>query len=141
MNKLEWMKKSYYKRRQICIQLLGGKCVRCHSRDRLGFDHIDKQLKRINITRILSYKWKTILEELEKCQLLCHDCHQLKNKIDNGECHHGSIGMYRNHRCRCLDCKSIWNLATKRWKLNVKIRAGAIGNTLVSETRDSTFKS
>lgn len=136
MTKNEWMKHSYYERKQQLIVLLGGKCKECSSIIDLEFDHIDPKTKKAAITQLLTYKLETVYEEIEKCQLLCRVCHKLKNKIDNGEAKHGTLSMYRYHRCRCENCRIVWNLATKRWKLKRKkiLRSGVMGSTQLSES-------
>lgn len=107
---------SYYKRKQELISILGGKCITCNSKEKLEFDHIIKGNKSFTITNSLSIAKSRIIEELKKCQLLCHTCHLLKNKIDNGYAKHGSISMYRHYRCRCTQCKEVWNKKCKEWK-------------------------
>lgn len=54
---------------------LGGKCVRCGSADRLEFDHVDPETKLFSIARKWKLPFGEIKEELDKCQLLCHECH------------------------------------------------------------------
>jgi len=108
--------KSYYTRKQEFIKILGGKCVQCGTDKNLEFDHMSKKDKSFCITDKMCYSKKVLLEEIKKCQLLCNSCHLLKNKIDNGEAKHGSISMYRHHKCRCEDCRKVWNIKTKQWK-------------------------
>ena len=64
-------------------EYLGGKCVGCGTTENLQFDHIDRNLKEFNIAHKLDCKWETIKEELDKCQLLCYDCHILKSTINH----------------------------------------------------------
>lgn len=121
----------YHKRRQELIILLGGKCVRCGSTENLEFDHIDPNTKEYGISAILIHSWKKVLKEIKKCQLLCHACHLIKNKIDNGEARHGSLSMYRHHRCRCDACVNIWNKKcreySRKYKLKLKMAHSSIG--------------
>jgi hypothetical protein len=75
----QWMAK----RRERGINLLGGRCVRCDSVDRLEFDHVDPLtkhplLRKNHQSTFWSWAWSRIEEELAKCQLLCHDCHAEK---------------------------------------------------------------
>lgn len=46
----------------------------------LEFDHIDPTIKTMNIGQMVSsgYSIKRISEELEKCQILCANCHRKK---------------------------------------------------------------
>lgn len=122
----------YHWRRQALIVLLGGKCTRCGSIKNLEFDHIDPKSKSYSISRILVHSWNKVLEEIKKCQLLCHECHLEKNKIDNGEAKHGTASMYKRH-CRCEPCRRAWNEKSrgysKKYKLKLKMARSYIGST------------
>ncbi len=65
-----------------CIEYLGGKCVVCGATERLEFDHIKREGKKYEISAKLSYKFDNLKEELDKCQLLCYDCHKIKTKSE-----------------------------------------------------------
>ena len=69
-------------KRAICLEYLGGKCVKCGATERLEFDHIKREGKKYSIARKLTYKFDNIKEELDKCQLLCVDCHKVKTKSE-----------------------------------------------------------
>jgi hypothetical protein len=68
------------KKKRALIALKGGKCESC-GYDRcpavLQFHHIDPSTKLFNMSyrEISSIKWEKILEEVDKCQLLCANCH------------------------------------------------------------------
>tara|TARA_B100001939_G_C16916057_1_gene606944 strand:- start:856 stop:1296 length:441 start_codon:yes stop_codon:yes gene_type:complete len=81
-------KKRYYETLSECKEKLGGKCVKCGATERLEFDHIDPKNKSFCITsRLLMGDREKFQEELDKCQLLCYDCHLEKTKQSylNGE--------------------------------------------------------
>ncbi len=81
-------KKRYYQALSESIEKLGGKCVKCGATERLEFDHIDPKNKSFEITRkFLMGDKEKFQEELDKCQLLCYDCHLEKTKQSylNGE--------------------------------------------------------
>ena len=63
------------KKKAICIEYLGGKCVKCGTTHNLQFDHIKREGKKYEITRKLSNNFDNLKEELDKCQLLCAPCH------------------------------------------------------------------
>ena len=44
----------------------------------LEFDHIDRSKKKFGMNKAWKYKWSTIMEELEKCVVLCSNCHRKK---------------------------------------------------------------
>jgi hypothetical protein len=77
---------SVAKRRRKVKQMLadhfGGKCVQC-GYDKciaaLAFHHPDKN-KDFGIgSKGLTYSYQTLLEEAEKCELLCLNCHAEKH--------------------------------------------------------------
>lgn len=98
-------------------EMLGGVCVKCGSQENLDFDHIDPSTKTQNISSafMLDGPWKRLLEEVDKCQLLCRSCHIKKskengdpsgggwNRIDDPK--HGTAKMY-NDSCRCEVCRN-----------------------------------
>ena len=71
----EERRKQHKEKRAICLEYLGGKCVKCGTIHNLQFDHIKREGKKYEITRKLTYKFDNIKEELDKCQLLCPPCH------------------------------------------------------------------
>lgn len=77
-------------RRSIKAQAVahfGGKCIIC-GYDRclrsLTFHHINPKEKEFSISRLFK-SWKKTLPELEKCALVCSNCH--------GEIHDGLISL------------------------------------------------
>ena len=48
----------------------------------LEFDHIDRSKKKFGMNKAYKYKWSTIMEELEKCVVLCANCHRKKTVED-----------------------------------------------------------
>lgn len=78
----EYSKNYYYKRKHELFDKLGGKCAKCGSTEHLEFDHIDPENKSFNISKLLNHSKNAVDEELSKCQLLCHDCHLQKSKVD-----------------------------------------------------------
>ena len=57
------------------------KCVRCGFNDprALHFHHLDPKNKKKAISNLVSmnYNWETILKEVEKCEVLCANCHAI----------------------------------------------------------------
>jgi len=87
--------------------ILGGRCCRCGSRDDLEFDHIDRNTKTVEITKITTYSREVILMELAKCQLLCAECHKVKTSEahDNHQVEHGG-GVSGKKNCPCDACRA-----------------------------------
>ncbi len=102
------------RRRIEVVDLAGGKCCKCGSRDQLEFDHRDREQKDRDRSRHWVYRpWPEMLLEFAKCDLLCHPCHREKtisfgeqgggqNRIQDPR--HGTAHMYRDCGCRCRDC-------------------------------------
>ena len=75
-----------YKRRLAqkmkIIDYLGGKCVKCGvTPDEIhhtAFDcnHIDPAEKTISISQIRGMLWEKVKPEVDKCELLCANCHR-----------------------------------------------------------------
>jgi len=60
------------------IEYKGGKCTKCgydKSVTALHFHHIDFRAKSFDISANISKKWDTLQNELDKCILLCMNCH------------------------------------------------------------------
>lgn len=95
-------------RRKKFLQLLGGECENCGSKKNLHFDHIRPQAKTKPIARLLDSNEAKAMEELEKCQLLCKECHHQKTlqKSEYGKMSdHGTLWRYIKHKCRCEKCR------------------------------------
>jgi hypothetical protein len=50
----------------------------------LTFDHIGKKNFYLAACR-LNTKWEKILSEVENCELLCLNCHMIKNNLANNK--------------------------------------------------------
>lgn len=71
------------KRRQILIEHLGGKCCGCGTTQNLQFDHLDRTQKSFNVGKCLDYSLEKLIAEVDKCQLLCYNCHEVKSLINH----------------------------------------------------------
>jgi len=114
----------YHKRRQRMVEILGGKCQHCGTQEDLEFDHKDRTLKTMSISRMWSLSWEKLLKELEHCQLLCNSCHIKKSHESGdtagqqryGEMKHGSPWKYSKHKCRCDPCKQAYASYRKKYR-------------------------
>lgn len=64
------------------IQYLGGKCNRCGYNSNIAafeFHHLDKSEKEFNIGNCANKSWDVIKPELDKCELLCSNCHRTEH--------------------------------------------------------------
>lgn len=66
------------KLKQRSIDYKGGKCQRCgydKSYAALTFHHIKPETKKFTISGNYCRSWESIKKELDKCELLCMNCH------------------------------------------------------------------
>jgi len=62
-------------------------CIKCGETNPivLEFDHRDEKDKKRGIaTMMTSYNWETILVEIEKCDVLCANCHRIRTSQQFG---------------------------------------------------------
>lgn len=79
------------KRKEKLILLKGGKCQKCGVKYNgensaiFDFHHIDKSSKKfiLNTKTLICYSWEKIVNESEKCELLCSNCHRLHHFWEN----------------------------------------------------------
>lgn len=75
-------------RKRKAVEYKGGKCCVCgysHYIGALDFHHINPNEKTFNISKLRSYSWDVIKNEVDKCVLVCKNCH--------AEIHHGLIDL------------------------------------------------
>lgn len=65
-------------RTKLCAYLEEHPCVDCGETDLrcLQFDHV-RDVKRKDVSKLLNegYKWKYLVEEIAKCEVVCANCH------------------------------------------------------------------
>ena len=69
-------------RKRRALNYLVNQCVYCGTTKNLEIDHVEPTSKTCPIAGLLSHKWETVVAELDKCQVVCHDCHVRKTKTD-----------------------------------------------------------
>lgn len=91
--------------KETCVNYMGGKCSRCHGKFELAqyaFHHLDPKEKDFNISEYRSASFLTIKPELDKCILVCHNCHH--------EIHH-EIVEKSGYTNKIKDNSERWNLS------------------------------
>lgn len=66
------------RRKQRMVSYKGGKCQRCGYQtciDALIFHHRDPKAKEFTIAGTSHVLWDVVRQELDKCDLLCSNCH------------------------------------------------------------------
>jgi len=91
----------------------GKVCVNCGADERLELDHIDRDTKVSH--NVWSWSEQRRLEELDKCQVLCEDCHMAKTIEQMDRSPHGTHNRYVSG-CRCQPCKKAHSISTTQWK-------------------------
>jgi hypothetical protein len=62
-------------------------CADCGENDpvALEFDHLDSEAKAFDIGQSLPYRnWQAILDEIEKCEVVCANCHRRRTALRRG---------------------------------------------------------
>jgi 5-methylcytosine-specific restriction endonuclease McrA len=70
-----------YEFKKKAVEHLGGKCTRCGYSSHLAaleFHHIADD-KDFTIGKRLNSSWEKIVKELDKCILLCSNCHRIEH--------------------------------------------------------------
>jgi len=76
------------KRKLEAIEYLGGKCNDCkntHHPAVYEFHHLNTNGKDKDPSKLLQLRWERITNELNKCVLLCANCHRLRHHTWNEE--------------------------------------------------------
>lgn len=74
-------KKRYLRNQKLrAMQHKGGKCVQCGYSDlrypgTFAFHHVVPEEKEHTVSQIFGHKWETVVKELDKCVMLCLNCH------------------------------------------------------------------
>ena len=67
------------KLKERMVEYKGGKCIHCgyeYSIQALEFHHRDPATKKFMLSGAYCKKWPTLKEELDKCDLVCSNCHR-----------------------------------------------------------------
>ena len=69
----------WIQRKKDAIQYLGGACIKCGYNKcyaALEFHHRNPSNKDVSWTKLRLRSWDKVLKELDKCDLLCANCHR-----------------------------------------------------------------
>lgn len=76
----DWIIKNTYERKATIDGLKSKPCLDCGNvfpPCAMDFDHVRGE-KKFNISKSGLWKWKYVLEEIEKCDLVCSNCHRIR---------------------------------------------------------------
>ena len=107
--------RAWIKRRRDDWIAANGPCVICGSPENLEVDHKDPTSKRLQPSGLwsLSLRNPKRIEELEKCQVLCHQCHVDKSTVLDGRTrgeNNGNSILTANQVMELLDLRQSSNL-------------------------------
>ena len=77
-----------YRAKAAAIKLLGGKCQKCGwhgNQAALQFHHKNTKEKDFIIGSVANKSWDSIKNEMQKCILLCANCHMIEHSTKNDE--------------------------------------------------------
>ena len=77
-----------FRAKAAAIKYLGGKCERCGwfgNQAALQFHHKDSKTKDFEIGNVANKSWDSIKTEMQKCILLCANCHMIEHSTKNEE--------------------------------------------------------
>jgi hypothetical protein len=78
------------RRNKLKIKLLDylkdKECVDCKEKDPivLEFDHLKDKKEAVTVMAHKGHSWKKILEEIDKCEIRCANCHRRKTAFERG---------------------------------------------------------
>lgn len=104
-----YMLRRYHARMRLARARLGNLCNRCGSSDGVECDHVDRTTKLFTVGGGWNRPLAVFLAEVDKCQLLCAGCHQLKGREVGDilpESAHGTVNRYQRWKCRCPECRT-----------------------------------
>lgn len=88
LSSYQHVKKFRHNKKEKAIAYKGGKCVVCgyvRCQRNLAFHHLDPTNKDFNISTKSAWGFERLKKELDKCILVCHNCH--------GEIHAGLVDL------------------------------------------------
>lgn len=72
-------------RREQAFEYLGGLCNLCGNPDKrvLEFHHAtERRVNRPTVAALLQGSWSRLQKELDKCRLLCANCHKIETLLE-----------------------------------------------------------
>ena len=71
---------------KLCFEYMGSKCHDCGLVDDCpaiyDMHHLNPDEKEYSVGHMISYKWETHKKELDKCVMLCANCHRRRHYVE-----------------------------------------------------------
>lgn len=97
------------RQKEKSVLYLGGKCIKCgysKSLAALDFHHTDPNKKDWKPSRLMSYRWEIVKAELDKCELLCANCHrELHEGVTQFDLLKSPVGQRKTYTKICPKCQ------------------------------------
>ncbi|MBI4992333.1 MAG: hypothetical protein HZB99_03890 [Candidatus Harrisonbacteria bacterium] len=77
-----------FRAKAAAIRYLGNKCIKCDwsgNQAALQFHHKNPREKEFTIGNVANKSWDSIKSELQKCMLLCANCHMIEHGTKDGD--------------------------------------------------------
>lgn len=77
-----------FRAKAAAIKYFGGKCLKCGwsgNQAALQFHHLNSKEKDFNIGNVANKSWDSIKAEMEKCILLCANCHLIRHSTKDSK--------------------------------------------------------
>lgn len=90
-----------YRTKQAAIEYLGGSCVKCgydEHQAALEFHHKDPSQKEFQIGKVANKSWEIVKKELDKCELLCANCHAVEHSSKQDEAFLKEVENYKGRK-------------------------------------------
>lgn len=84
------------KHREIIMEhLRGNPCVDCGNSDTevLQFDHRDRSDKVSEVSNLITGSTRRLMDEIEKCDIRCANCHVKRTRRQMGYWHNGDVSV------------------------------------------------
>lgn len=92
-----------YRTKATAVKYLGKKCAHCGwqgNQAAFQFHHTDPHKKDFLIGNVANRKWEIVKQEIEKCILLCANCHMIHHSTKNDT---DFLNEAKNYHGRKLD--------------------------------------
>jgi hypothetical protein len=92
-----------YRAKLAAVELGGGKCNRCGWSGDIAayeFHHSDPSEKKFAIGSAANKSWSVIKKEVEKCELLCSNCHRIEHSGERCENFMKEVESYKGNTLR-----------------------------------------
>ena len=121
---LAWRRIQQRSMKQRCVEYLGGRCVYCLIESTCysiyDFDHRDPSYKSAGLSVLIrdNSNWDVIKQELDKCDLVCSNCHRIRHaisQVDDTDTFEQHILQYNQDLCnRERSAKPLGNYLKER---------------------------